>query len=165
MARRTPTVDICFNASFKSTSLCYQLYVIHRHCFYFWLLLVLDWLLCGSSAYFNLLSLLVLRGAGTWSVAVWVFLCVHVVLVFIFSFLLSGYLDLLWHSQKQKAAAGEIWHRKDTEHGTDLKITLTGLVRKIQMTELKLRRKMKPIDVKAVSFMLKLALLVVFKCL
>lgn len=33
------------------------------------------------------------------------------------------------------------------------------------MTELKLRRKMKPIDVKAVSFMLKLALLVVFKCL
>jgi len=51
------------------------------------------------------------------------------------------------------------------EHGTDLKISPTGLVRKIQMTELKLRTKIKPVDVKEVGFLLKLALLFLFQSL
>lgn len=75
--------------------------------------------------------------------------------MFVFSFLLSGYLDVLWHSQKQRAVAREVQHSKDTEHGTDLKITPTGLVRKIQMTEPKLRIKTKPIDVIAVGCCVK----------
>lgn len=47
----------------------------------------------------------------------------------------------------------------DTEHGTDLKISLTGLVRKMQLPEVELWTKMKPVNVKEVEFVLKLALL------
>lgn len=47
----------------------------------------------------------------------------------------------------------------DTERGTDLKISLTGLFRKTQLTEVKLWTEMNPINVKEVDFVLKLALL------
>lgn len=47
----------------------------------------------------------------------------------------------------------------DTEHGTDLKISLTSLVRKMQQTEVELWTKMKPVNVKEVDIVLKLALL------
>lgn len=152
-------VDTYFNLSLKSPSLCWHFWVIHRHCFYFWLVLVLNWwLLCGSSAYFSLFYCSS-EEQGAWSVSALLFLWVHVVLMFVSSLLLSGYLDLVWHSQKQRAAAGEIQHSTDTERGTDLKISLTGLVRKIQLTEVKLWTKMKPINVKEVDFVLKLALL------
>lgn len=154
-------VDTYFNLSLKSPSLCWHFWVIHRHCLYFWLLLVLNrWLLCGSSAYFNLFYCS-FEDQGAWSVSVLFFLQVHVVLMFVSSLLLGGYLDLVWHSQKLRAVAGEIRHSTDTEHGADLKLSLAGPVRNIQLTEVELWTKMKPLNVKEVDFVLKLALLAV----
>lgn len=51
----------------------------------------------------------------------------------------------------------------DTERGTDLKMPLTGLVRKIELAKVELWTKMKPLNVKDVDFVLKLALLALFK--
>lgn len=158
-------VDIYFNGSFKSPSPCCRLYVIHRHGFYFWPGLFWTDFSVGLVHISTCSLYCSSEEQEAWSLAGLAFVCVHVVLMFVFSFLLSGYLDLVWHSQTQRAVAGEIRHSKDREHGTDLKITPTGLVRKIKMTEPKLRIKMKPIDVKAVGFVLKLALLVLFQCL
>lgn len=51
----------------------------------------------------------------------------------------------------------------DTERGTDLTMPLTGLVRKIELAKVELWTKMKPLNVKDVDFVLKLALLALFK--
>lgn len=51
----------------------------------------------------------------------------------------------------------------DTEHGTDLKISLTALARKVQLAEVELWAKMKPVNVKEVDFVLKLAFSSVYR--